>query len=56
VLSDTSDALAVLLANRHLSRPRLVFSVAPAIASVGYGRMLVNGVAAEAPTETLAVP
>jgi hypothetical protein len=56
MLSDTSDALAVLLASRHLSRARLLFSVTPAIASVGYGRMLVNQVATEAPAETVAVP
>ncbi len=42
MLSDTSDAVAILLASHHLSRPRVLLGVVPALGSVGYARTLVT--------------
>ena len=56
MLADTSDAFTTVMASRHLSRPRFVLALAPTLVAIGYGRTLVNEVAADAPTDALVAP
>jgi hypothetical protein len=55
-LADASDSFTMLMAARHLSRPRLVLALLPTFGAIGYQRTLVTQVAADAPTETAQLP